>query len=157
VEAVEIVLSLWCAIALSIVLFSLRAMDRKAMARAERTHQALGGALVRADGAASPDARAAGSAACREEEAIVDVDFSADAPYDANRERWLQHVMRGPASRSPGSNEHRGLQRLRLVRPLPPELPVVDSAREDDTPAAAAQREPILPPPSAPPLSLSRR
>lgn len=150
-EAVEIVLSLWCAVALAIVLFNLRAMDKRALARAERTHHALTSGLVRADGAASSGAR-------DEEGAVIDVDLSADAPYDTNRERWLRHVMRGPAAATLASNEHRGLQRLRLVQSLPPELPIVDDARDDDTPAPEAQRAPLAPPPSTPsPIRPSRR
>lgn len=157
-EAVEIVLSLWCAIALSIVVFSLRAMDKNAIERAERTHQALLGALIRAGGAEPRGAREAEGSVGREDGAVVDVDFSAGITHETTSGRWLQHVMGDAASRLPSARENRRLQHLRLVRPLPPALPVVDVAREDDTPAPQAQREPILPPPSTPsPLRPGRR
>lgn len=42
------------------------------------------GALVRAGGGESPAVRNARSRMAREDKAVVDVDFSADAPYDAS-------------------------------------------------------------------------
>jgi hypothetical protein len=85
--------------------------------------------------------------------AIVDVDLSVGIADDTTRGRWLRHVLGTSASPLPGSQEHRGIQRLHLVSPLPPD----SLAREDDTPAPEAQRAPVLPPPSSSPLRPSRR
>lgn len=83
-----------------------------------------------------------------ERDAIVDVDMSVSPADDTTRGRWLRHVL---GQSSPTPQEHRGVQRLRLVRP-------VEVTPEDDTPAPDGQRVPILPPPSSSsPLRPSRR
>lgn len=86
-----------------------------------------------------------------EQGVIVDVDLSVGPDDGTTRGRWLRHVLDASAPPFHAPREDRGLQRLRLVRPV--EVP-----REDDTPAPEAQRAPILPPPSSsPPLRPSRR
>lgn len=113
----------------------------------------LRGALIALPDLARPDGGA-----------IVDVEVCDQINYDTESGRWLQSVMGAFARRDDSAEteprENRRFQRLRLVRPLPPDPLVADGPRADDTPAPEAQRTPVLPesPPSSPsPLRPSRR
>jgi hypothetical protein len=93
--------------------------------------------------------------------AIADVQVGDQINYETESGRWLRSVV-GRAGRDDGApvvpQENRGSQRLRLVSPLPPDCPALESIREDDTPAPEAQRAPVAPPPSSrSPLWPSRR
>lgn len=141
-EAVAIILTMWCVLTLVLMLHSLRTIDRKAAERAERSHRATLDALARAGLCAAPSPRAPRTGVAypgrglqrlpvlalpldtRAREtlagAIVDVEFSAAEHFDSTAGRWLAQVM--GASR--GANER----------------------SDDDTPAPHAQRLPVLPP-----------
>lgn len=146
VELVATILSMLCVGGSVTVFFRQRAQDRRAAARDRALLSAvceLRGALLALPDPTGPD----GSA-------IVDVQVCEKINYDTESGRWLQSVMGSFARRDHGAaaepRERRGLQRLRLVPPLPPDGLVVDGPREEDTPAPMGQRLPVLPPPDSP-------
>ena len=142
-EAIEIILTLWCALALGLVLHNLHANDRKALERAERTHRAMLDALGRAGiaPAAAPAYRGLQRLpllktppmahrlldAPRDTDtspgALVTVEFSSGERRDSPSDRWLAQVL--SASRAANARPN------------------------DDTPPPPGQRTPILPPPSS--------